>query len=370
MNDNRFSRQAVTDGLLDTMKQCITIEQYETARTFLDGLSDAEFEQFKAELFIVAAQQKQLTPKEYVKLLDETRRLNHITDENTAMRRYPVAYLSDEANTEMWRDICRTKPSDHIHLKTKDDEALCELWKKGCSLEKGRIPSDLFFAGKVALHDCRIVVDETDQPGGVVCEYRVTVFPDYLDRIREADGHPAYVAAVVTERGNRATFIPVMVTEGVDYIGIGACGHHNVPAAQLEASKTATMQDIGNMTYAYMATWYGIQIALLHPTVQEVFRHPRTERAFSGEPKAHGKHKRVTRYVKRHVINADEIRKAAGGGQEYTRRTLVWYVIGHWRHYASGKKVFIQPYWKGAMRHLKMDAEGREREIIIQEGND
>ena len=32
--------------------------------------------------------------------------------------------------------------------------------------------------------------------------------------------------------------------------------------------------------------------------------------------------------------------------------------------------ITIQPYWKGAMRHLKMDAEGREREIIIQEEND
>ena len=28
MDDNRFSRQAVTDGLLDTMKQCITIQPY------------------------------------------------------------------------------------------------------------------------------------------------------------------------------------------------------------------------------------------------------------------------------------------------------------------------------------------------------
>lgn len=372
MNDNRFSRQAITNGLLDTMKQCITIEQYDRARAFLDALTDAEFEQFKAQMFYIAGQQKQLSPKEYVKTMDEIRRLNHVTEENTAMQRYPVAYLSDEENAEMWRDICRTKPSDHISLKTKDDEALCELWKKGCSLEKGRIPSDLFFAGKVALHDCKIIVDETDQPGGLICEYRVTVFPDYQDRIREAEGLPAYVAAIVLEQGGRSTFIPIMVTEGVDYIGIGACSHHNVPAAQLEESKKhATMQDIGNMTYAYMATWYGIQIALLHPTVQEVFRHPRMEKTASTEPRKGGKHKRVTRYVKKHVINADEIRKAAGGsGQEYTRHTLVWYVIGHWRHYASGKKVFIQPYWKGAMRHLKMDLEGREREIIIQEEND
>ncbi len=372
INEGKFSRKAVTDGLLNTMKQCITIEQYDRAKSYLDGLSDKEFEQFTAEMIYVAGQQKTLTPREYAEVMDRLRKANNVTDENTAMKRFPVAYLTDGENTGLWRDICRTRPSDHIFLKTKDDEALCELWKKGRSLKPGRIPSDLFFAGKVALHDCRIIVDETDQPGGLVCEYRVVTFSDYRERIKGSVSGSAYVGAVVMEQGNRSTFIPITVTEGVDYIGIGAVGHHNIPQAQIEASKrTATMDDIMHMAYAYMATWYGIQIALLHPTVQEVFRHPKTERVFSGEPKAQGKRKRVTRYVKKHVINADEVRNAAGGtGQEYTRHTLVWYVIGHWRNYANGKKVFIQPYWKGALRHLKMDLDGREREIIIQEEQD
>lgn len=369
MNDSRYTREAFTESLLNLYRQCITIEQYDASRAYLESLPDAKFEQLTAEMLYLARQQKPLTAKEFVKAMDKVRIANHVTDENTAMRRYPVSYLSEDLNAEMWRDIRRTRPSDIIRLNAEDDDALCELWKKGCSLEEGRIPSDLFFAGKVALHDCRIIVDETDLPDGQICEYRVVVFPDYQDRIKAADGDPADVGAIVMEFGSRATFIPIIVTEGMDYIGIGSCGYHNVPKEQLEASKKiATMQDIGNMTFAYMATWYGIQIALLYPTVREVFRHPRMERVDSGEPKKRGKHKRIVRYVKSHVINAEEIRNAARDkGQEYTRRTLVWYVIGHWRHYASGKKVFVQPYWKGALRHLKMDLDGREREIIIQE---
>ena len=30
--------------------------------------------------------------------------------------------------------------------------------------------------------------------------------------------------------------------------------------------------------------------------------------------------------------------------------------------------MFVKPYWKGEMRQLRMDLDGREREIVIEEG--
>lgn len=34
-----------------------------------------------------------------------------------------------------------------------------------------------------------------------------------------------------------------------------------------------------------------------------------------------------------------------------------WPVIGHWRHYKSGKIIFIKPYWKGPKRQKAIDME-------------
>ena len=52
-------------------------------------------------------------------------------------------------------------------------------------------------------------------------------------------------------------------------------------------------------------------------------------------------------------------------GKKNKRHALLWHVIGHWRTYKSGKKVFVQPYWKGALREVKNMEEAREREINI-----
>ena len=39
-NEGMYSRMAVTDGLLNTMKQFITIEQYDRVKSFIEGLPD------------------------------------------------------------------------------------------------------------------------------------------------------------------------------------------------------------------------------------------------------------------------------------------------------------------------------------------
>ena len=81
--------------------------------------------------------------------------------------------------------------------------------------------------------------------------------------------------------------------------------------------------------------------------------------------KKNGK-KRPLRYIKRHIINADDFTEKLHGNRSFQRHTLVWYVIGHWRAYSNGKKVFIKPYWKGALRDTK-SANAREREIVLEE---
>jgi hypothetical protein len=56
----------------------------------------------------------------------------------------------------------------------------------------------------------------------------------------------------------------------------------------------------------------------------------------------------------------------------FIRRSMIWYVTGHWREYKkTGKRIFIQGYWKGALRDMKSTAfqnlEPRERELVTSE---
>ena len=89
---------------------------------------------------------------------------------------------------------------------------------------------------------------------------------------------------------------------------------------------------------------------------------------YSGKQLKQGR--RVTRYIRKHVIREEEIDAAIVPKHDRQRNTLVWYVIGHWRHYKNGSLVFIQGHWKGPLRQLKKNLdETREREIILTEDN-
>jgi hypothetical protein len=43
---------------------------------------------------------------------------------------------------------------------------------------------------------------------------------------------------------------------------------------------------------------------------------------------------------------------------------MLWWVIGHWREYKNGKRVFIKGYWKGPGRYSKISPQERERIVV------
>ena len=365
MDYMNMPREEFVDQLLYAMRQGLTMDMYDKLRAALIAMPDNVFLQFMAE-----AKEKALrngvSVKQSSDALKAVLATGEVTSENSAMNRMPVKFLSEKENEALWNDICCSRPDDRICLKRTDDKALCELWMKGVSVPKGGLPSDLFFAGNIPLMDCEIVVDETDEPNGVVVPYRVVIFPDYRERIEASDDDVVDVGALVMDLKGRDFIMPISVCKGVDTIMTGPLGYHNVPAdLRAVCGKEWTQASMLAMGYEYLITWYGIQIALLHPTVRNVFQRPRQEAVYAPSGRK-GKTRRFVRYIRRHVINADEIRQAAyGTSREYERRTLVWYVIGHWRKYADGRRVFIQPYWKGALRQLKMSLDGRDRQIVL-----
>jgi len=116
--------------------------------------------------------------------------------------------------------------------------------------------------------------------------------------------------------------------------------------------------------------FYVIECALLNPVIECVFNEHSNKIPINPNNKKFKKsknkraHIKYVKCIKIDSINPiDEAFKKRG----FIRKTMVWYVTGHWRTYKSGKRVFIQGYWKGALRDAK-NGETRDREIIFDNG--
>ena len=113
--------------------------------------------------------------------------------------------------------------------------------------------------------------------------------------------------------------------------------------------------------------WYGVQIALLHPQLKTVFEHPSKEKVYTRVGTGKDR-KRITKYVRKHYITAEDIDMALCVNEHkvFARRTMAWYVIGHWRQYKNGTRKFIKGYWKGPLRETKRNTDGgRIRELVL-----
>lgn len=112
-----------------------------------------------------------------------------------------------------------------------------------------------------------------------------------------------------------------------------------------------------------LADWYAIQLALLHPQIKTIFSNPQTTPLRKRE-KNRKKKQRVAKYIKAHYIRPEHIVNALKNNN-IQRKTMAWWVIGHYRHYKNGQTRFIQGYWKGPMREMQRNLdEGRERKIV------
>lgn len=363
-------RKEVTDSLLYSFASVMTKEQLEKVKTSLEKMSDYDFWQLVAEAK-QSVPSSGLTMKEYLNAINTLQKSNGVERKNSGMNYLKANYMPVEYNKKIIKEIECYFPSDVINLTEQEDNMIIDLWEKG-SKEKITIPSDLFFAGTIPLTDVKISVDERNS-GGVLIKYRVIIFDDYADRAKSASEEcEATVGVILIPVGNTDNgefIVPICVVKGVDFLPIAPIGFRNVSQRNQIALKNHLNQaQIGQMVISLLETWYGIQIALLHPEVKEVFQNPQTVRDYDGtknKPKSNKKPR--VRYIKKHIINKDELEKRIYGTKKAIKRqALLWYVIGHWRTYKEGRKVFIQPYWKGALRNEKSVVEAREREIVVK----
>lgn len=267
---------------------------------------------------------------------------------NSEKKPYDGSFPDKDIQSYILKRIQASSVTDKIKMTSKEDAFIIDLWAHGVDKHNFSIPADLFFAKTIPLLDCEISVSDEN----ATIKYRVVVFDDYADIIERSTASPACVGVLILNKPFETDiYFPLLVIDGCEFLA--------VDERAFVLSREATRE----IFLDTMATWYGIQIALLHPAIKEVFLHPST--ANNKEMKRRERNeKRHVKYVKKHIVNIDDLIRCA----EKTKRIkkcLAWYVIGHWRHYKDGKKIFVKPYWKGALRELKGNAgeDARERDI-------
>ena len=181
---------------------------------------------------------------------------------------------------------------------------------------------------------------------------------------------PITVGAVFYQMGKGCDdiFFPIVVMRGGDSLIRCNVGWFSDEAREkCVAPYGFTKQFVDQLMVQLLETWYGIQIALLHPAVKSVFKFPArtTEPGASSSQKPH---KRKAKYIRKHYITLDKLEEVSNSKEKrkINRKCLAWYVIGHWRTYEDGKKVFVMPYWKGALRNMKQNADSDDRERKIE----
>ena len=259
------------------------------------------------------------------------------------------------------------EPIDLVEMTSAQEEMLGDLWRKYKGLktdeEYYRVPSDLYFAGTIPLKTFDMAV--------TVGRDRMKVRFSLIDNPVFNDEGCADIMKIYIFSDDNKTFIgamPVYVKYGEDCIFYRKARFLNRELIKdVEAAEEINKGAIG-----FLSPWYGIQLALLHPTVREVFSSARTAAGIrDSDSGKKGKSRNVVQYVRVVRMNEDDLKTAIYGSHSAARnrKALIWAVIGHWRKYKNGRTIFIKPYFKGSMRSVKGTDTGeqRKRKIIINE---
>lgn len=304
----------------------------------------------------------------------------------------PIApVLTPETQVEMWNLIQKyLKPTDSVIVTEDDCNYLCDYWRP--KDYDGSVPCDIIMAKTVPLTNFEIVVKFDDEKSDdVKFKFRVILFDGWqatVDTVKTDPDAQGIIGVFMLESFEDTqcyVYMPFVITNGNDTLMYLGSGWHYSKAAKEQGMKNA-----GATSYmiACLETimpvapylWYGIELSMLNPLTIPVFQKPKTE-VYSAPTNnrcvpSGKKRKRQTTYVKKHIIPHGAFEAAMnatvdsdaedGSRRKYTRRTMAWYVIGHWSHSRNGKRYFVNGYWKGPLRALKKNLDsGRDRKIPV-----
>lgn len=281
---------------------------------------------------------------------------------------------------DYFKEMERSAPTDVIHLTHEVDLMLADLWVPSQDRSRNyrtctNIPADLILSGIIPLLDCKIVVTESESYS---IGFRVRIFSEYgevLNLAKEKGIERTVIGVLQIDDPwyDACSIIPLIIEKNstiINWLAKGWAEKNNRTNEIHRSVGNKRTEYLNQIAFMALGTWYGVQIALLHPVVRNIFNNPaRTPVKIASKKLNSKKHRKQApvKYVKKHIVNQNELQKLIydkSGSKSYQRKALIWYVIGHWRTYKNGKRVFVQPHWKGALRDTKLP-QSREREIIL-----
>lgn len=252
-----------------------------------------------------------------------------------------------------------SKPTDDVTLSFKATQWLNERWLKAKA--GSPVPADIFYERKIPLPIVTIHIEmPTEKYPKFALKSKVVIFEDALEDLVPGEEKIIGVCSLGADIYSKENwFILRTDSEGGTII-------------EMSKSTMERLQKTGDPNFGFdlisrcICAWYGVQIALLHPTLKYVFSHPHMAPLFS--ERKHNKKKRKTGYIKKHKISEETLDETLFPENTANSRHVitcpVWWVIGHWHTY-SGEKKWVKGYWKGILRDAKQNLdEGRDRENI------
>lgn len=314
--------------------------------------------------------------------------------------RMPV--LSGETGGVMWSKISQyiNKPSDSIILNDPDAGYLESFWRPKENPYENGVPADIVFAKTLPMtnFEIQIMGSSYSQDKGEPVRFRFMIFDGWeetVDHILSNDNDDE--SGIIGAFGHYAAnvndmfaYLPVVVKKGEDELQFLGAGWKFGKVAKAEYKDAeAAFVSYGLAALEFIAPtmigiWYGAELSMLNPLTKVIFTKPKTE---TYEPsiapyqhipmstRLNKTKKRKLNYVRKHVIPIDSFKNAMttsvevvgkGGHRSFTRKTLSWYVIGHWRKLHSGESVFVKGHWRGPLRKVKQNLDlGRDRTIEL-----
>ena len=362
-----LKKASLIRGLASTFGQIKSVEEIKDLCHRLEKLSLSELKQLLSDV-------ADMVPvdgcRDYYNFIESEQVKSDFDYTNKSMFYTDMVWsLNEEMRESVVSSLANQYPTDRVCTTTEVIDLLQMVWQKDDDDSSYiHVPTDLLVSGQICLTDMEIEIDKS-LSDDVVCKYhmRIQVEPNYQEYIADLnDDDIAWIGLLdvsLPQSEGKGVVCRFGVMRGVNSIILDTSAfsygmsHEDI----VEFNRVATEGKFVVLMSRFLQTWYTIQLAMLNPMLKVLFCKGR--RTKDKRKRLAGKKlSNLSRPLNLHTVYMENIVEACGG-KDYNRKTMVWYVMGHWRKYQNGKVGFVSPYWKGPLRNVKGQTVVRERVI-------
>ena len=257
-------------------------------------------------------------------------------------------------NTELYDAFENSNCSDYVCVTDEFIDAILGF-RERIKIDTSFVPNDLLIQKTIPIKDVIFKLSENETY--VKSSIRIVFYNDQL-----------YVQLTMIDKLSTAFYFKVefdstvglFVDTRIVYLDSDEAHY----AKTFMANSLNEWLDLGDEITLFcdniIQMWYVFQILLLNPEIKksDILKSRGKEKVNLRHNKNESK-KRKAKYMKILYFNEDFFTSK----KEFERKTLCWYVIGHYRKHGDGR-TWVNGYWKGPMRHAKKNLDdGRERVI-------